>query len=248
MINDFDTLLKRCEAKRKKWLIKLYGTAVFTLSLIGVIGWIGFTRFHSADTLPPQPHPEQTPIVSAHQTERNATEANETNRSVLAHPNTIAAKPLLPSPLAPKPTALTPAPMPQQRVDGAVPPAPTLIPPQPIAPAAVPAPTPPKKNLFEVTTQPQTLEGMIAFYKTSPQYETALTIAKEYYAKGSFAEAAIWAKKANQLNREEEEAWLLYAKSYYAQGMKTEAINVLELFLNYKNSKAASEMLKAWKR
>lgn len=246
MINDFDTLLKRCEAKRKKWLIKLYGIGVFTVSLIGIVGWIGFARFHSTDTL--SSHSEQTQIVSAHQTERNITEANETNRSVLVHPNTIAAKPVLPSPLAPKPTALTPAPMPQQRVDGAVPPAPTVIAPQPIAPAAVPPPTPPKKNLFEVTTQPQTLEGMIAFYKTSPQYETALTIAKEYYAKGSFAEAAIWAKKANQLNREEEEAWLLYAKSYYAQGMRAEAINVLELFLNYKNSKAASEMLKAWKR
>lgn len=248
MINDFDTLLKRCEAKRKKWLIKLYGIAVFTVSLIGIVGWIGFSRFHSADTLPQESHSEQTQIVSAQQTEHNTTEANETNRSVLAHPNTIPTKPVLPSPLAPKPNVATPAPLPQQRMDGAVPSTPTVIAPQPIAPTAAVTPTPPKKNLFEVTTQPQTLEGMIAFYKTSPQYETALTIAKEYYAKGSFAEAAIWAKKANQLNREEEEAWLLYAKSYYAQGMRAEAINVLELFLNYKNSKAASEMLKAWKR
>lgn len=250
MINDFDTLLKRCEAKRKKRLIKLYGFGILAITLIGVSGWIGFAKFHSADRLPQQSHPEQAPIVSVQQ-EHNVTEANEINRSILAHQNTIPIKPILP-PAAPKPNALTPVPAPlQQRVDGAVlsAPSPTAVAPQSITPAAaVPASAPSKKNLLEVTTQPQTLEGMIAFYKASPQYETALSIAKEYYAKGSFAEAAIWAKKANQLNREEEEAWLLYAKSYYAQGMKAEAINVLELFLNYKNSKAASEMLKAWKR
>ena len=67
------------------------------------------------------------------------------------------------------------------------------------------------------------------------------------YAKNRFSDAAVWAKKANQLNREAEEAWLLSAKAYYAQGRKKEAIGVLELYLNYKESRAATELLRTWK-
>jgi len=57
----------------------------------------------------------------------------------------------------------------------------------------------------------------------------------------------VWAKKANQINREGEEAWLLYAKSYYAQGQKSEAMGVLELYMNYKDSKNATQLYNTWK-
>lgn len=85
-------------------------------------------------------------------------------------------------------------------------------------------------------------------YQASPRYETALAVAREHYAQDNFAEAVIWAKKANQHNREAEEAWLLTARAYHAQGRKSEAIGVLELYLNYKESKAAIELLKTWKQ
>ena len=106
---------------------------------------------------------------------------------------------------------------------------------------------PKNESLFEVDNASQPADPMRA-YTANPKYETALAVARDFYAKGDYSDAAIWAKKANQLNREAEEAWLLYARSYYALGRKNEAIGVLELYLNYKDSKAAKELLRSWKQ
>ena len=124
--------------------------------------------------------------------------------------------------------------------------------PIPVAPPPSSAPAPVKtlsgNRVFSVqTSTPNTTSDFITSYRNAPKYETALIIARDFYAQENYVDAAIWAKKANQLNREAEEAWLLYAKSYYAQGRKAEAINILELYLNYKDSKPASELVRMWK-
>lgn len=111
------------------------------------------------------------------------------------------------------------------------------------------APAREQTKLFSVqTTQKNTTADLIQAFNTAPNYDTALRLANDFYTQNDFDNAAIWAKKANQLNREAEEAWLLYAKSYYAQGKKSEAISVLELYLNYKDSRAASKLLRSWKQ
>lgn len=125
--------------------------------------------------------------------------------------------------------------------------------PIPVAPPPSSAPAPVKtlsgNRVFSVqTSTPNTTSDFITSYRNAPKYETALIIARDFYAQENYVDAAIWAKKANQLNREAEEAWLLYAKSYYAQGRKAEAINILELYLNYKDSKPASELVRTWKQ
>jgi hypothetical protein len=103
-------------------------------------------------------------------------------------------------------------------------------------------------RLFSVETSARnTTQDFISAYNANPRYEIGLKIAQNFYAQNNYLDAAIWAKKANQLNREGEEAWLLYAKSYYAQGRKIDAIGILELYLNYKDSKAASELVRTWK-
>ena len=123
--------------------------------------------------------------------------------------------------------------------------------PIPVAPPAAAIPVPKTysgNHLFSVqTSTTSTTADFITAYRSAPKYETALIIARDFYTQENYVDAAIWAKKANQLNREAEEAWLLYAKSYYAQGRKGEAINILELYLNYKDSKAASELVRTWK-
>lgn len=93
----------------------------------------------------------------------------------------------------------------------------------------------------------QPYENPIITFQNNPTYETALTIARDYYTKQNFVDAVAWAKKANQLNRESEEAWLLYTKSYYALGQKNDAIGILQLYMNYRNSKTVSELLHTWK-
>lgn len=121
---------------------------------------------------------------------------------------------------------------------------PTLSSPQAVPPQSKTS----KSNLFDVNTQQidPNIDPIVA-YEKNPKYETALNIARNLYNKNNFSEAAVWAKKANQINREGEEAWLLYAKSYYAQGQKSEAIGVLELYMNYKDSKAATQLYNTWK-
>lgn len=120
-----------------------------------------------------------------------------------------------------------------------------------VAPEVNPTPTAPHTNttsIFSVTNQPKpTSSDSLSTFDKNPKYETAITIARDFYGKNNFVDAALWAKKANQLNREQEEAWLLYAQSYWAQGRKKEAVGVLELYMNYKDSKAASELYRTWK-
>jgi tetratricopeptide (TPR) repeat protein len=127
-------------------------------------------------------------------------------------------------------------------------PAPAAISPTPvtsITPAA--SQSTPTNRLLEVSNASATPMSPEQIYQRSPKFETALGIARDFYTKEDYSQAATWAKKANQMNREAEEAWLLYAKSYYAQGKKNEAIGVLELYLNYKDSKAASDLIKTWR-
>jgi tetratricopeptide (TPR) repeat protein len=129
--------------------------------------------------------------------------------------------------------------------------APTTIPTVQSTPPTIQTPPPPRSTtgaIFSVTNTPKVPDANpIGTFKQNPTYGSAIVIARDYYGKNNFSEAAFWAKKANQLNREEEEAWLLYAKSYWAQGRKKEAVGVLELYMNYKDSKAASELYRTWK-
>lgn len=239
MIDNFEHLAARCESLKRRRLLRLIlivaGTLVFILGVL-----LSYNQWIHSET--------PTPVVKAPatlKTESNASvsavpvERNETNLSSVTKPplpvNTPVAAPLqITKPLATaiKPT-ITPAAAPANL-------------PVPMAKVPVTAPVPPKNNrLFDVNTQ--NYESPIEAYKSNPKYETALAAARDFYAKENFIEAANWAKKANQLNREAEEAWLLYAKSYYAQGRKAEAIGILELFLNYKDSKTASELIRTWK-
>lgn len=114
---------------------------------------------------------------------------------------------------------------------------------------------PPKQNtekkptsLLSVSSQKNDINSLIKQYENFPQYKQALEIANHFYNKKQYEEASIWAKKANKINREKEEAWILYAKSEYSQNNKTAAINSLKLFLEYKNSQNASLLLSKWEK
>lgn len=125
-------------------------------------------------------------------------------------------------------------------------PVPITLPPLP-AQSAVAKTLPASRLLSVQSSFKNTTQDFINQYNTNPKYETALAVARSFYTKENFVNAAFWAKKANQINREGEEAWLLYAKSTYAQGHTADAIAILELYLNYKDSKAATELIKTWR-
>ncbi len=234
MIDNFDQLVIRCERARQRRIIRLsfmiVGSILFVVS--GIAGYQMWQESQTATT-PTEAAPvvleKILPTVSI-----PAKNDLNTPKTSVSSPDKkeAATEPSSKNKTEPIADALIPSSSSTSAV---------------IKPDTAPSVAPVAKNnrLFEVNTQ--SADTPLEAYQNNPKYETALAVARDYYTKQNFIDAATWAKKANQMNREAEEAWLLYAKSYYAQGRKGEAIGVLELYLNYKDSKAASELLRTWK-
>ncbi|MDD5385810.1 MAG: CDC27 family protein [Sulfuricurvum sp.] len=234
MIDNFDLLVQRCSARYRARMIRLSLFIVGTILLV-LASISGYILWSSPTPAPVVQKPTQkpqkiivttAPVVPVQVTELNTSVQPLPNKPITATVLTpLVSQPLTPQPVVPVKSTPIPAQVQNE-----------VIKPQ-------------NSHLFEVNTQSKTtvLDPSTTF-NNSPKYETALTIARDFYTKNEFSDAAVWAKKANQMNREGEEAWLLYAKSYYAQGRKNEAIGVLELYMNYKDSKAASELLRTWKQ
>ncbi len=64
----------------------------------------------------------------------------------------------------------------------------------------------------------------------------ALLIAKAYYRAGNYKKSEEWALKANNLDKNIEESWLLFAKSKDALGKKKEALKILIAYYNQTKS------------
>ena len=233
MIDNFDELIARCSARRRRRMIRLSlmitGTILLLVaSVSGYLMWLE-TR---------QSPPREAPAVSARNT-------------------AIAAAPSAPAPEVNATPAPAPAAVPAKQVPetAAMPASEPLRTPAPVRSETDPSPKPapqaypaPQGKVFEVSTSSKVPSAdPVEAYRNRPGYDTALAVARARYAENDFAEAALWAKKANQLDREGEEAWLLSARAYYAQGRKKEAMGVLELYLNYKDSRAAADLLRTWK-
>ena len=236
MIDNFDQLVARCEGARQRHILRLSlriaGTILFVIAAIsGYQMWLT----SQAEQVPAKQAAavavQASPIPTVTAKSPKATKATipDTVNKTESKNTQEKTKPAQTN-VAVRSTAATIKPE-------------LTVPALPEAAVAVPAVK--NNHLFEVNTQKA--DTPLEAYQNSQKYETALAVARDYYAKQNFTDAATWAKKANQLNREAEDAWLLYAKSYYAQGKKAEAMGVLELYLNYKDSKAASELLRTWK-
>lgn len=226
MINDFDHLLQQCKARAVKRVLRIALRVAGSLALVGagIFGYLQYTASIQPVVLIEVPK-AIVPIALA-----------EDNNSLASAPivaqTPVAIAPVTANVIQPTPIAVVSA--------------------NPVNTSATvePAKTTPSAQstrILEVSSASNHPMSPEQTYQRAPKFETALAIARDFYIKEDYAQAAVWAKKANQMNREAEEAWLLYAKSYYAQGKKHEAIGVLELYLNYKDSKAATELVKSWK-
>lgn len=104
----------------------------------------------------------------------------------------------------------------------------------------------PKQTLFTNVNEEKPLESWIEKYNQKKSYALAIYIAKQYYFDSDYKNSGIWAKRANQLDRNKEEAWLFYAKSVYALGDVEKAKRILNIFLQYKESTKAELLLSEW--
>lgn len=100
-------------------------------------------------------------------------------------------------------------------------------------------------NIIE--SKPMTLQQLQQLFQDRQSYDLAMKIALEYYRQKLYQKAMKWAKIANKLNRQKEDAWILYAKTLYKLGKRERAKQLLTVFLDYKDSHIAKELLKKWK-
>lgn len=69
-------------------------------------------------------------------------------------------------------------------------------------------------------------------------YKTALQIAELYFADKNFEKALKWSFKANELDKRDSGARVLFAKAKFALGKKDEAKQVLQSFLRFYDDKS----------
>lgn len=103
-----------------------------------------------------------------------------------------------------------------------------------------------QSSFFSEAQEEKSLDAWIDKYNKKRSYSTAIFIAKQYYFDEDYKQAGIWSKRANQLNRNKEEAWLFYAKSVYALGNIPKAKRILNIYLQYKQSAKAKLLLSEW--
>ena len=102
------------------------------------------------------------------------------------------------------------------------------------------------KNFSISVKELKSTKDLITQFNKDNNYDIALKIAQRYYDSKKYSLAILWTKKANVLNRKADSAWILYAKSEYARGNNTRAIDILNLYLANANSKAGEALLITW--
>lgn len=83
-------------------------------------------------------------------------------------------------------------------------------------------------------------------FKNRPSYSIALAIARNHFKNGDYENSLKWAKEANTLDREKEDAWIIYAKSLYNLDKRESAKQVLAFYLKFQNSQQVQELLQKW--
>lgn len=119
--------------------------------------------------------------------------------------------------------------------------------PEPVIPAVEKKP-PVRTNYFDSAEKEKPLDAWLEKFEQKKTYGVAIHIAREYYLQEEYKLSGIWAKRANQLDRNKEAAWLLYAESVYALGDVPKARRILEIYLQYKTSSKAQLLLNEWKK
>jgi len=107
---------------------------------------------------------------------------------------------------------------------------------------------PPKKKSIPVLVSHKAgIDKLFKVFNDRPNYEIAYKIALRYYNGKDYANALVWAKRANKLDSQREGAWILYAKSLYSLGKPEKARELLRLYLNFQNSGEAQKLLAQWR-
>jgi len=269
MAERFETLLKRCRRRRLKRLAKAAAAAL--LAVVAAGGGLLYLERSAgpadAAVSPPPPAPAPARVAPAPEPAPGSVEAakpeaasgrlekrelialqkeapREPTAAKIASPDgrtaaAAGAKRRQPVEASSRKRAETPAKKPEVRSEAATPARSETA-----EPAESPKPVRPVVQVRDVTDA----SALKRQFEKYPRYATALKIARLYYEKGDYEAASLWAKKANLLDRDDEAAWILYAKSEYALGREERAKRILAIFLDYKDSARARTLLMGWSK
>lgn len=105
----------------------------------------------------------------------------------------------------------------------------------------------PQKEIQEANRLLKMEHTLLEAFNHSATYESAYALAHFYFERKSYLEAIVWAKKANKLNPNLDQTWLIYAKSKFSLGEKEEAISSLERIIGYIKSEELRDLLDFYK-
>ena len=99
----------------------------------------------------------------------------------------------------------------------------------------------PKKILIQ--QKMASIEDLTKEFYYAPSCSKALIIARKYYENHQYKDSMKWSLKANELDKKNEESWILFAKSLYKTGQKQKAIQTLQFYLRKHDSPNAKAVL-----
>ena len=103
------------------------------------------------------------------------------------------------------------------------------------------------KKSFSISTRSiDSIQNLLDAYKNHKTYALAIKISKYYYQNQNYDKSLSWSRKANKLDKKDDQSWIMYAKSEYALGNKHTAKNMLSLYLKSTSSKEAEKLLQNW--
>jgi tetratricopeptide (TPR) repeat protein len=87
------------------------------------------------------------------------------------------------------------------------------------------------------------IQHVIKRFKESNNPALSLFIAKKYYELKNYNQSYNYALITNQINKDIEESWLLFAKSLYKLDQKEKAIEILDKYISSSHSRRAEMLL-----
>jgi hypothetical protein len=87
------------------------------------------------------------------------------------------------------------------------------------------------------------IEVMLQKFKQNKNPREALLLAKAYYQKKDYIESEKWSLIANNLNKNLEESWLIFAKSKAKLGKRREALKILSSYYKTTQSSQAKALI-----
>lgn len=100
-------------------------------------------------------------------------------------------------------------------------------------------------SIITVSNASVSIDDLIVYFKKHPNAVNAIKVSKAYFNNGDYINAKTWALKANSIDKDNEDSWILFAKANYKLGNKQDAIGVLNDYLKFNSSNKAKELLKS---